>query len=267
MVYSPLTNIAYNTHQKSSRNGVRIDRFIDHHAVSRNWRDVLAMMMGGKEVSANYIIGNGGEIISVVPEEDRAWTSSSAAWDGRAITVEVCNETLAPSYTISAAAQESLARLKADVSMRYGFPLTRSGSSSTVIGHRELYLWYGASYATACPGGLPIDQNVVRANQIKSGENTPVIDYDLLRRQKEDTMYVQGYGNTSVYAVSTTANNQPMMRVVGESEAAFARAGGLVIVSQDKTNGTLLGLSAESGYKVDIGRTPVTPTVSLAPKE
>ncbi|WP_138945237.1 peptidoglycan recognition family protein [Plantibacter sp. M259] len=180
MTISALTTQAYVTPQKSSRGGRTIDRFIQHHAVSRDWRAVLGLMMGAKEVSANYIIGNDGEIISVVPEEFRAWTSSSAEWDGRAITVEVCNETLAPAYTISAAAQESLSALMADVSKRYGFPLVRDGADSTVLGHRELYQFYGASYATACPGGLPIDATVVRANTIKAGKPAP--------RKEEDDM-------------------------------------------------------------------------------
>lgn len=154
MTISPLTNQAYVTSQKSSRNGARVDHFIVHHAVSTNWRNVLDMMMGGKEVSANYIIANDGQIISVVPEEYRAWTSSSAHWDGRSITVEVCNASLNPAsgYAISEAAQHSLERLIGDVGKRYGFQPSRDGLASTVLGHRDLYNWFGDSYATACPG-------------------------------------------------------------------------------------------------------------------
>lgn len=154
MTISPLSNQAYVTSQKSSRNGAKIDHFIVHHAVSTNWRNVLDMMMGAKEVSANYIIANDGQIISVVPEEYRAWTSSSAAWDGRSVTVEVCNSSLDPAtgYAISPAAQNSLERLIADVGKRYGFTPTRNGTASTVLGHRDLANWFGDSYSTACPG-------------------------------------------------------------------------------------------------------------------
>lgn len=170
MSFSKLTSEVHSSSQRSSRNGVKPVALIWHHAVSRDWRTVVDMMVSGsKEVSANYVIGNGGEIIGVVDEQDRAWTSSSSYWDGRAITFEVCNETLAPSYTISAKATEALARISADISQRYGFDLVRDGAGSSVIGHRELYEWFGASYATACPGGLQIDATTALANSIIDG--------------------------------------------------------------------------------------------------
>lgn len=183
MTFSDLTTHVQRTSQKSMRNH-GVDRFIQHHAVSTSWQSVVNLMMGAKEVSANYVIGNGGELIGVVDEEYRAWTSSSAAWDGRAITVEVCNETLAPGYTISAAAQATLSKLMADVSRRYGFPLRREGADSTVIGHRELYSWFGASYPTACPGGLPIDATVQVANDILAGAQTDDGSAALLKRRQ-----------------------------------------------------------------------------------
>lgn len=161
MTISPLTNQAYVTSQKSSRNGANIDRFIVHHAVSTNWHNVLDMMMGAKEVSANYIITNEGEIISVVPEEYRAWTSSSPYWDGRAITVEICNESLNANagYPISAKAQDALTRLIRDVGQRYGFTPTFNGGYGTVLAHRDLVsIPPYQSYSTACPGQYTYDR-------------------------------------------------------------------------------------------------------------
>lgn len=179
MTISPLTNQAYVTSQKSSRNGATVDHFLVHHAVSTNWHAVLDLMMGAKEVSANYIIGNGGEIISVVPEEYRAWTSSSAAWDGRSITVEVCNSALnggaandPDGYPISPAAQDALQRLIADVGRRYGFTPIRDGLNSTVLSHRDLADWFGDSYGTQCPGGFiwyRLPAIAARAVEINSG--------------------------------------------------------------------------------------------------
>jgi hypothetical protein len=180
MTISPLTNQAYVTSQKSSRNGANVDHFIVHHAVSKNWRSVLDLMMGAKEVSANYIIGNGGEIISVVPEEYRAWTSSSSAWDGRSITVEVCNESLDPAtgYAISAKAEESLANLIADVGVRYGFTPSRDGKASTVLGHRDLADWFGDSYATQCPGNYLYDRLPIIAAGGEAAAKTQPIQED-----------------------------------------------------------------------------------------
>jgi len=48
-------------------------------------------------VSAHYVVGEGGEIYSLVPEEHRAWHAGSSSWDGegdvnaRAIGIEIVN--------------------------------------------------------------------------------------------------------------------------------------------------------------------------------
>lgn len=148
-----------------------VDRAGLHHAATTSLGTVLGMMADkdGREVSSNYVIATDGALIGVVPEEYRAFTSGSssddgrgAAFDHRAITVEVVNETGSPDWTISEAAQHTLAALLADVAERYNFPLTR-GDSPTVLGHRELWERYSASYPTACPGGMPIDHIVTLA--------------------------------------------------------------------------------------------------------
>lgn len=135
--------------QHSARDGRKVDRIILHHAAGTSLGAVLDMMRyGTREVSSNYVIGNGGEIIGVVPEEFRAWTSGSASWDGRAITFEIVNETGAPDWRISDKAFQAVAQMLADIAARYGLTLNRT----TVITHQELYAKHGASYATACPG-------------------------------------------------------------------------------------------------------------------
>lgn len=132
-----------------SRRTVAVDRIIIHHCASTSLSGVLRMMAtGSREVSANYVIGNGGEIVGVVPEESRAWTSGSASWDGRAITFEIVNESGGPDWRISDKAMGAVERILADISGRYGIPLSRD----TVVTHQELYTIHGASYATACPG-------------------------------------------------------------------------------------------------------------------
>lgn len=149
MTFSSLiTGTSPNGGQYSARQS-RVDRIILHHAASTSLSGVLSMMeTGSRQVSSNYVIGNSGEIVGVVPEEFRAWTSGSTSWDGRAITFEIINETGGPDWRISDAAFASVTMILADISVRYGIPLNRD----TVITHQELYTRYGASYATACPG-------------------------------------------------------------------------------------------------------------------
>lgn len=173
MTYSPLTDTRTNTSQKSSRQGAKIDTILLHHMAGTDAAGVVGLMESGKrQVSANYAIGRDGHAWGVVPEEERAWTSGAsgdggkgAAWDRRSITFEIADEKAGDPWPISSAAFEKVARMIADMSTRYGIPLNRDH----VIGHRELWTRYRASYPTACPGGLDLDAIVARAIQIKSG--------------------------------------------------------------------------------------------------
>jgi hypothetical protein len=150
MAHSQLTNGVQITSDSSPRSS-RIDRFIVHHAATTSLAAILSLFQpGGRTVSANYALGNDGTLVLAVDESRRAWTSSSAEWDGRAVTIEVANSMAGGSWPVSDASFDKLARLIADVSIRYGFPL----NDNTVLTHQELYQRYGASYATACPGDL-----------------------------------------------------------------------------------------------------------------
>ena len=138
--------------QASSRNGVIVDTFLIHHQAGTNDDDVInAMVTGSKQVSANYTISNEGRVTLVVDESLRSWSAGSstdggkgAAWDRRSITVEIENETEAPDWTISQIAKQTAANLLADLKSRYNI--------KNVLGHRDLWNMYSASYPTFCPG-------------------------------------------------------------------------------------------------------------------
>lgn len=164
---------------KSNPRRSKIDMFIVHHAATTSDKGLLSIFAqdGGRGTSANYAVLRDGTVIGAVPEELRAWTSGGkrdgatidgSVFDHRAITVETVNNAGAPSWTISPAAFESLARLIEDCSRRYGFPLNRNH----VVGHGELLKRFSASYATACPGGISVDALVARANAIRSSSNS-----------------------------------------------------------------------------------------------
>ena len=163
MTYSALTNQVRVSDQSSSRQGVTIDTFLIHHQAGTNDDAVIdEMVSGSKEVSANYTINSAGRITSVVPEELRAWTSGSSsdggkgvAWDRRSITVEIENESAGGDWPISQAAINAAAALLQDLRNRYGV--------SIVLGHRDLYEQYGASYATFCPGPLTVGRILAAA--------------------------------------------------------------------------------------------------------
>lgn len=150
MTYSALANGQQITSDSDART-TGIDRFIVHHAATTSLAAILSLFQpGGREVSANYALGSDGTLVLAVDESRRAWTSASAEWDGRAVTIEVADAVAGGSWPVSDAAFDKLARLISDVSGRYGFPI----NDDTVLTHQELYTRYGVSYATSCPGDL-----------------------------------------------------------------------------------------------------------------
>lgn len=79
---------------------------------------------------------------------------------------------------------------------------------------------------------------------------TPTPDTALLRRRKENAMYVSGTSFPDVYAVEGVTNEvypkgQARMRVCTSQEADFARTGGLVIQGYDTS---LQALAVVTGY-------------------
>lgn len=161
--YSGYANRTITTPNKSSRYGAPIQYIVLHHMASTSFGGVLnSWQTGAKEGSANYAISNEGEIVGVVPESLRSWSLSSATWDAKSITFEIENEAAGGSWPVSSAAHEATAKVVADLVRRYGIPLDRN----RVLGHREVYTRHGASYATACPGGLNMDWIVARAAQL-----------------------------------------------------------------------------------------------------
>lgn len=149
MTHSSIAKETHWTHQKSSRDGAKIDRFIVHHAANTSVDQTLHLFDGARQVSANYALGNG-RVVATVPEEERAWTSGSYEDDRRAVTVEVSNSKAADPWPVSDIEFDNLARLIADVATRYKFPI----DDDHVLTHQELWTRFGRSYATACPGDL-----------------------------------------------------------------------------------------------------------------
>lgn len=166
MTHSSLTSQIKLSRQNSSRNGAKVDTFLIHHQAGTNDdATIRAMQSGSRQVSANYTISNEGRITLVVDEALRAWTSGSstdggkgAAWDRRAITVEIENQSAGGSWPISAAARRAAARLLNDLRQRYGIKY--------VLGHRDLWARYGASYATFCPGPEKVGDILALAKQL-----------------------------------------------------------------------------------------------------
>ncbi|MET0911416.1 MAG: N-acetylmuramoyl-L-alanine amidase, partial [Ilumatobacteraceae bacterium] len=150
MVHSALTTRFAVTSDYSSRGGVKVDSIGHHHAAGTSLEVALSLFQpGGRTVSPNYCI-RGKDIVLVVPEEFRAWTSSDAWADARSITYEIVNSGGDPLWPFDPDTIASVIALDADISRRYG--ITPRHAIPGFWQHRNLYEWYGRSYATACAG-------------------------------------------------------------------------------------------------------------------
>lgn len=173
-MFSTLTSrTSGNAGQYSSR-GYPIRGWIIHHAATTSLGATLGMMSSGsREVSANYVIDVDGEIVGVVPEEYRAWTSASARADGQRLTVEIIDAFVGPNdmtWDTSPEAYAAIARLVADTAARYGFGIDRT----SIIGHREVIDVYGEGYPTACQSGISLDKIIQLARTYQTtGAVTP----------------------------------------------------------------------------------------------
>ena len=100
----------------------------------------------GRNASANYCIGNDGDLVCSVEEENRAWTSANRVNDFQAITVEVSNCENGGEWKVSDAAWNTLVDLAVDVCKRYGFRLEYDGTPNGSLTRHNMFV------NTSCPG-------------------------------------------------------------------------------------------------------------------
>lgn len=213
MTYTSLATAIKPTHQKSTRGGRAIRYIVLHHAATTSLGALDRLVAGARQVSAHLGVKDS-NVHAYVPEEERAWSLASALWDGQSLTVEACNSSSNGSWPLSAATHETLARIVADWCRRYGIPCNRTH----VIGHREVYTRHGASYATACPGGMDLDGIVRRAAQILGGAapaNVPTVGENLTSRPTADIQRLVGAEPDGEYGPDTTAKVKAWQKANG----------------------------------------------------
>ena len=132
----------------SDRNGCKVTKITIHHAAGVLSGESLAAIfkVPRRCASCNYAIGKDGEIIGVVPEDKRAWTSGSRWNDEQAITIEVSNSTGKPNWEVSEVVLTSLVKLCADICVRYNITPYYTGDKYASFTFHYMF------QATECPG-------------------------------------------------------------------------------------------------------------------
>ena len=133
----------------SSPRTAKIDTITIHHMATVSSAEACAasFLPTSRKASANYCIGNEGDVALSVDESRRAWTSSNAANDNRAITIEVSNSERGGDWPVSDAALNKLLDLCEDICRRNG--IERLSYTGDLSGNMTLHKWFAS---TACPG-------------------------------------------------------------------------------------------------------------------
>lgn len=155
-----------------SRNGVNIDRIVIHHNATTN-KDVAMSTWyvgSGAYTSAHYEV-TPNEIIGCVEETYAAYHCGGTGGNDvpkmanpnqRSIGIENVNSSGAPSWSVDPRTLANCAKLVRDICDCYGIPCDRQH----VLAHKEVT-------ATACPGGLDVDEVVRLANGGSGSTATP----------------------------------------------------------------------------------------------
>ncbi|MDU2829249.1 MAG: N-acetylmuramoyl-L-alanine amidase [Anaerococcus sp.] len=100
-----------------------------------------------RKASCNYGVGSDGKIVLVVDECNRAWTTSSAWCDNRAVTIETSNSQYGGNWPVSDLVLNRLIDLVTDICKRNNiYPCTYTGGTDGVL---QMHKWYAQ---TSCPG-------------------------------------------------------------------------------------------------------------------
>ena len=149
-----------------SPNFVERTRTIDSVSIHCACSNIKVSTMGelykdkSRQASANYGIGNGGDIGCFVDETNASMCTSNTTIDDRSISIMVASTSSSSPYSISTSARNALVNLLVDICMRNNIPDLRWENSSS-LGQQ------------AAKGGSVADQNVFIHTWFRSGVIDP----------------------------------------------------------------------------------------------
>lgn len=161
-----------------------ITKITIHHAAGNITLQALGNVFSGtRQVSANYGVDSQGKIGLYVDEANRAWTSSNADNDNRAITIEVANDGGAPNWHVSDKALAATIDLCVDICKRNNIKeLNYTGDKTGNLTEHNYFA------ATGCPGPylkskLPYIAEQVNKQLAGATNSTATLSKELYRVQ------------------------------------------------------------------------------------
>ncbi len=144
-----------------------------------------------RQASCNYGVGSDGKIVLVVDECNRAWTTSSAWCDNRAVTIETSNSQYGGNWPVSDLVLNRLIDLVTDICKRNNiYPCTYTGGTDGVL---QMHKWYAQ---TSCPGPYLGSKFSYIANEVnkrlKGGSATSTSNLYRVRKSWADSKSQKG---------------------------------------------------------------------------
>lgn len=135
-------------HKTHNPKGV-IDKITIHHMAGNLSVERCGELFAtsSRQVSSNYGIGTDGRIGLYVEEKNRPWTSSSAANDYHAVTIEVANDKIGGDWHVSDKALAATIKLCVDICKRNGIKKLNFTGDKT--GNLTMHCYFAS---TSCPG-------------------------------------------------------------------------------------------------------------------
>ena len=143
MTFSPLVDRTVETSKYSSRHGHSIEWLVIHHTAGGTNEFAVKYLSedNGVTTSATYVLCTTGELVGIVPEEHRQWTTGWIG-DRNGVTVETVNSSGPPLWMVTDEQIQKLSELAADLCTRYNWGRL---DHTRIRAHKEFA-------NTACPG-------------------------------------------------------------------------------------------------------------------
>lgn len=149
MSNSPLVSYVRISPNKTSPRKDKITKITIHHMAGNLSVQTCGNVFApsSRQASSNYGIDSKGNVGMYVEEKDRAWTSSNAANDNCAVTIEVANDGGSPNWHVSDTALSKLIDLCVDICVRNGIEkLNYTGDKNGNLTRHNMFA------KTTCPG-------------------------------------------------------------------------------------------------------------------
>jgi N-acetyl-anhydromuramyl-L-alanine amidase AmpD len=169
MSNSPLVNYTKISPNSSNPRRDKIKKITIHHMAGNLTVETCGNVFASasRKASSNYGIGTDGRVGMYVEEKNRAWTSSSAANDNQAVTIEVANDQIGGDWHVSDTALNKLIELCVDICKRNGIEkLIYTGDATGNLTRHNMFA------ATTCPGAYLQSKFPYIADEVNKRLNT-----------------------------------------------------------------------------------------------